>query len=220
MDTIVTICVMVVCVPLFPLVGLLVMAHYQAARFRHFEEQGIPIQTQDAGTAHIPLERGMLFLSIVEGRNYAYTAMEAPHVDRSNLAFTIVRRGWGFFPDAQIGGSGSYARLGMREICSGDPHIDQSFRVRGNDETVVRALLANEQIRRLLLHQRPAAFGALPANAELWPLTGTAYPRHRDGVPALLLVERMAIGDATRMKALIALFEATRHELARLGAIQ
>jgi hypothetical protein len=222
METVGVICVVVICLPLFIVGGLLLGFRSEETRFRRFDEQGIPIQSRDADMVRIPVDHGTLFLSIRQSRSSAYTVMEVPHVCESPLAFTIVRRGlgWGFSPGTQIWGPASGARLGVREIEVGDPQIDPLFRVRCNDETVVRALLADAQVRRMLLDHRPAAFGIVPANTGLWPLTGSGHPRHREGAPALILTEGTVIEDAGRVKALIALCVATRQALTRLGAIR
>jgi hypothetical protein len=75
----------------------------------------------------------------------SYTRMRAPFVSRDGLRFKIYRRG--LF-------SGLGKALGMQDIEAGHSSLfDEDFIIQGNDETKIRALLANPEIRRLVNEQ-------------------------------------------------------------------
>src|SRR4051795_6897384 len=76
--------------------------------------------------------------------HFTYTRMRAPYVNPEGFRFTIYRKG--FF--SELG-----KLLGMQDIEAGDPEFDEAFIVKGSDEFKVRELLADPEVRSLMLAQ-------------------------------------------------------------------
>ena len=68
-------------------------------------------------------------------------AFGLPTSTRTGFRFTIYRKS--IF-------SGLGKLLGMQDVEVGDPEFDEAFIIKGNDETKLRALFANERIRQLI----------------------------------------------------------------------
>ena len=73
-----------------------------------------------------------------------FTRMRAPYVNPDGFRFKVYRKGM----FSQIA-----KKLGMQDVEVGDPPFDAAFIVRGSDESRLRSLLADDEIRRLLLAQ-------------------------------------------------------------------
>lgn len=73
-----------------------------------------------------------------------YTRLRAPYINKDGFRFTIYRKS--IF-------SGLGKLLGMQDVEIGDPEFDEAFIIKGNDEAKLRALFANERIRRLIQMQ-------------------------------------------------------------------
>jgi hypothetical protein len=130
-----------------------------------------------------------------------YTRMRAPFDNRSGFRFTIYRRG-------VFTGLGKL--FGMQDIEVGGLEFDREWVVKSNDESRVRALLANHRIRELLDKQKEIHFSV--KDDEGW--FGTKFP---DGVDELHFAVTGLISDRERLKALYDLFAETLDELCRIG---
>src|SRR3954453_18156277 len=76
--------------------------------------------------------------------HFTYTRMRAPFVNPEGLRFTVYRKG--LF--SELG-----KLLGMQDIEVGDPEFDEAFIVKGTDESKVRELFADPEVRSLMLAQ-------------------------------------------------------------------
>src|SRR4051795_10010082 len=79
--------------------------------------------------------------------HFTYTRMRAPYVNPEGFRFTAYRKG--LF--SELG-----KLLGMQDIEVGDPEFDEAFIVKGSDESKVRELFSDSQVRSLMLAQRQA----------------------------------------------------------------
>lgn len=79
-----------------------------------------------------------------------YTRMRAPLLNTDGFQFTIFRMGFISKLDKA---------LGAQDIDIGDPEFDRDFVIQGNNESKVRALFANQNIRRLIQAQRSIRAG-------------------------------------------------------------
>jgi hypothetical protein len=132
-----------------------------------------------------------------------FTRMRAPFVNRDGFRFRIHRKG--FF-------SGLGKALGMQDIESGhSAAFDDAFILQGNDESKVRRLLANPEIRHLLEAQPRVRF-------ELKDDEGLFGPRFPEGVDELQFLALGFIKDVERLKALFDLFHEVLEELHRMGS--
>jgi len=132
-----------------------------------------------------------------------YTRLRAPFVNRDGFRFRIYRKG--LF-------SGLGKALGMQDIESGhSAAFDEAFILQGNDESKVRRLLANPEIRRLLEAQPRVRF-------ELKDDEGLFGPRFPEGVDELMFLALGFIKDVEQLKALFDLFHEVLEELHRIGS--
>jgi hypothetical protein len=132
-----------------------------------------------------------------------YTRMRAPFVNRDGFRFRIYRKG--LF-------SGLGKALGMQDIESGhSTAFDEAFILQGNDESKVRRLLANPEVRRLLEAQPQVRL-------ELKDDEGLFGPRFPEGVDELMFLSLGFIKDVERLKALFDLFHEVLEELHRIGS--
>src|SRR5207244_911238 len=81
--------------------------------------------------------------------HHYYTRFRAPYVNPDGFRFGIYRKHL-FTPLAKW--------LGQQDIEIGHPEFDEPFVIQGNDEKRVRALFANESIRRLVAAQPDVSF--------------------------------------------------------------
>lgn len=132
-----------------------------------------------------------------------YTRMRAPFVSRDGFRFRIYRKG--FF-------SGLGKALGMQDIEVGHSlHFDEDFIIQGNDESKVRSLFANPEIRRLIEEQPRIRL-------ELKDDEGFFRTRFPEGVDELYFQVMGVIKDVDRLKKLFNLFAEVLEELQRLGS--
>jgi hypothetical protein len=132
-----------------------------------------------------------------------YTRMRAPFVSHDGFRFRIHRKG--FF-------SGLGKALGMQDIEVGHSlHFDEDFIIKGNDETKVRALFANPEIRRLIAEQPEI-------HLELKDDEGFFSTRFPEGVDELYFQVVGVIKDMERLRKLFDLFAEVLEELHRQGS--
>ncbi|HKV12320.1 MAG TPA: DUF3137 domain-containing protein [Thermoanaerobaculia bacterium] len=142
--------------------------------------------TVPAGHAHIP-----------------YTRMRAPFVSRDGFRFLIYRKG--LF-------SGLGKMLGMQDIETGQSaRFDEDFIIQGNDESKVRALFVNSEIRRLIDEQPEIRL-------ELKDDEGTFRKIFPEGVDELEFTAQGIIKDVVRLKRLYDLFAEVLDQLTRIGS--
>jgi hypothetical protein len=132
-----------------------------------------------------------------------YTRMRAPFVSRDGFRFKIYRKG--LFSD--LG-----KRLGMQDIDVGhSTHFDDSFIVQGNEESKVRSLFADAEIRALIEAQPEI-------HLELKDDEGFFRKIFPEGVDELVFHVRGVIKDIDRLRKLFDLFAAVLDELCRIGS--
>lgn len=134
--------------------------------------------------------------------HHVFTRIRAPFCGRGEFSFKIYRKG--FF-------SGLGKLLGMMDIEVGHSvKFDEDFIVQANDESRVRALLADPEIRRL--------FDAQPdIHLELKDDEGKLFHRFPEGVDELIFHIHGVLKDVGRLKLLFDLFAAVLDRLAALG---
>src|SRR6185295_10859184 len=129
-----------------------------------------------------------------------YTRLRAPFVSRDGLRFRIYRKG--LF-------SGLGKALGMQDIEVGHSlHFDDDFIIQGNDESKIRALFGNPEIRRLIEEQPQIRL-------ELKEDEGFFRAHFPDGVDELYFQVVGVIKDVERLKKLFDLFAEVLEELHR-----
>jgi hypothetical protein len=132
-----------------------------------------------------------------------FTRMRAPFVSRDGFRFRIYRKG-------VFSGLGKI--LGMQDIEVGhSAQFDDEFVIQGNDESKVRALFADPEIRRLIEAQPRIRL-------EIRDDEGLFRTRFPEGVDELLFHVRGVIKDVERLKGMFDLFAAVLEELNRLGS--
>jgi len=132
-----------------------------------------------------------------------FTRMRAPFVCHDGFRFTIYRKG--LF-------SGIGKTLGMQDIEIGESFtFDEDFIIQGNDESKVRALFANAQIRSLIAEQPQIRL-------ELKDDEGLFQQRLPEGVDELVFHVHGVIKDIARLRQLFDLFAAVLDELCRIGS--
>src|SRR5262249_53252465 len=131
------------------------------------------------------------------------TRLRAPFVSRDGFRFAIYRKG--LF-------SGLGKALGIQDIEVGHSAVfDDEFIIQGNDESKVRALFANPEIRRLIAVQPQIRL-------ELKDDEGLSRQRFPGGVDDLAFHPLGVIKDVPRLRQLFDLFAAVLDELCRLGS--
>jgi hypothetical protein len=132
-----------------------------------------------------------------------YTRMRTPFVSHDGLRFRIYRKS--LF-------SGLGKALGMQDIEVGHSlHFDEDFIIQGNDESKVRALLGNSEIRRLIAEQPQISL-------ELKDDEGFFRTHFPEGVDELHFQVVGVIKDVQRLKQLFDLFAEVLEELYRVGS--
>src|SRR4051812_43211162 len=129
-----------------------------------------------------------------------YTRMRAPYINPEGFRFTIYRKG--IF-------SAMGKLLGMQDIEVGAPEFDEAFIIKGNDESKVRELFANPQIRQKIQDQPKIRLQV--KDSEGW--FGPKFP---EGVDELHFQAVGVIKDVDRLKALFDLFAAVLDRLCRI----
>jgi hypothetical protein len=131
-----------------------------------------------------------------------YTRMRAPYVNPEGFRFTIYRKR--FFSD--LG-----KLLGMQDIEVGDPEFDEAFIIKANDESKVRTLFDDPNLRRLVQAQPDIRL-------EVKDSEGWFGPRFPENVDELHFQVVGVIKDVGRLKALFELFAAVLDRLCRIGS--
>jgi len=132
-----------------------------------------------------------------------FTRMRAPYVNRDGFRFDIYRRS--LFSDID-------KLLGLqKDIQVGDSYFDDNFVIQGEEEHMVRALLANRTISQLIKEQPHIHFQV--KDDEGW--FSKKFP---DGVDELYFEVSGVIRDKERLKKLFDLFALVLDELCRLGS--
>jgi hypothetical protein len=132
-----------------------------------------------------------------------YTRMRSPFVSRDGFRFRIYRAG--VF-------SGLGKALGMQDIDVGhSAKFDDDFVIQGNDESKVRALFANPEVRRLIEAQPKIRL-------EIRDDEGLFRARFPEGVDELHFLTLGTIKDVDRLKLMFDLFAAVLEELNRIGS--
>jgi hypothetical protein len=133
------------------------------------------------------------------------TRLRAPFVSRDGFRFVVYRKS--FFSD--LG-----KKLGMQDIEAGHSlHFDEDFILQGNDESKVRALFANPEIRRLLEEQPEIRLEIKDKDH------GSGFRNTLpEDVDELHLQIHGFIKDVGRLKRLFDLFAEVLDELTRMGS--
>ena len=131
-----------------------------------------------------------------------YTRMRAPFVNADGLHFEVYRT-------SLFTGIGKW--LGMQDITIGKEPFDSDFVVKGHPQQTVRALLDDEQLRRLLSAQPSVHFSV--KDDEGW--FGTQFPQ---GVDELCFEARGTVTDTYLLRALFDLFAVTLQRLCAIGS--
>lgn len=131
-----------------------------------------------------------------------YTRMRAPYANQDGFRFTIYRRG--LFSDL-----GKW--FGMQDVEVGFPQFDDDFIIKGNEESKLRSLFANRQIRDLIQAQ-PRIYLTVKDD-EGW--FSTSFP---EGVDELYFRVVGVIKDVERLKSLYELFAETLNHLCHIGS--
>jgi hypothetical protein len=132
-----------------------------------------------------------------------YTRMRAPFVSRDGFRFRIYRKG--IF-------SGLGKMLGVQDIEVGHSlRFDDDFIIQGNDESKVRALFANPEIRRLIQEQPQIRL-------EIKDDEGLFRPHFPEGVDEIVFQTLGVIKDVDRLKKMFDLFAEVLEELNRIGS--
>ncbi|MBP1594930.1 MAG: hypothetical protein H6Q05_307 [Acidobacteria bacterium] len=145
----------------------------------------LDIYTVHAGNAHVK-----------------YTRLRAPYVNSDGFRFLVYRAG--LF-------SGLGKHMGMQDVEVGVPDFDRGFVIKGNNETLLRWLFADDRLRTLLQEQPEVRFEVV--DDEGW--FGARFP---DGVDELRFQTRGVIKDVQRLKQLFELFSATLERLCAMGS--
>ncbi len=131
-----------------------------------------------------------------------YTRMRAPYVNKDNFRFTIYRAGI-FTAVGEM--------LGMTDIRIGQPAFDDAFVISANDESKVRALLADEGIRQLFQSQPRIRLNV--KDDEGW--FGARFP---NGIDELYFESIGMLKDIGQLRSLFDLFSAILHQLCQIGS--
>ncbi len=131
-----------------------------------------------------------------------YTRLRAPYVNKDGFRFCVYREG--FF--SRIG-----RMLGMQDIEIGDGRFDADFVVQGNNESQLRRLFADVEVRGFL-HAQPSVHFEV-RDDEGW--FGADFP---EGVDELYFRASGTIRDIERLKDLYALFTAVLDRLCVIGS--
>jgi outer membrane protein assembly factor BamB len=134
--------------------------------------------------------------------SYTYTRIRAPFINKDGFRFTVYRKS--IF-------SGLGKMLGMQDVEVGYPEFDEAFIIKGNDETKLRALFANERIRQLI-EMQPHIYLTVKDD-EGW--FRSQFP---EGVDELYFRASGVIKDLDRLKSLYYLFAETLNHLCHIGS--
>ncbi len=132
-----------------------------------------------------------------------FTRMRAPFVSRDGFRFRIYRK-------SVFSGLGK--ALGMQDIEVGhSARFDDDFIIQGTDESKVRSLFANPEVRRLIDEQPRIQL-------EIKDDEGMFRQHFPEGVDELVFHTRGVIKDVDLLKKMFDLFATVLEELNRLGS--
>jgi len=131
-----------------------------------------------------------------------FTRMRAPYVNADGLRFKISRKSI-FTPIGKL--------LGMQDIEVGFPEFDEAFVIKGNNESQLRRLFANERLRQLLGAQKNVHFEV--CDDEGW--FGAHFPESAD---ELRFHTPGIIKDIDQLRNLYEVFAETLHTLCHIGS--
>lgn len=134
--------------------------------------------------------------------HHPYTRFRAPYVNQDGFRFGIHRRN--IF-------TGLAKLLGAQDIEIGHKEFDEAFVIQGTSEEKVRALFADDSIRRLIESQPSIAFGV--RGDQGW--FSRTYP---EAVDELHFQVGGIIKDVDRLKEIFALFGLVLDRLCQLGS--
>jgi len=154
----------------------------------HFKSWTITLDTYTVSTGHA---------------HQTFTRIRAPFVSRDEFRFRIYRKT--AFSD--LG-----KMIGMQDIEVGhSAQFDDDFIIQGNDDSKIRTLFANPEIRRLI-NEQPRI------RLELRDDEGFFRKHYPEGVDALYFQVPGVIKDVEQLKKLFDLFAEVLEELNRMGA--
>ena len=133
---------------------------------------------------------------------HPYTRFRAPYVNPDGFRFGIYRKH--IFTDLA-------KWLGMQHIETGHKEFDEAFVIQGNDEKKVRALFANESIRKLIEAQPSVSFCV--RGDQGW--FSRIFP---EGVDELYFQIGGIVKEVDRLKELFALFGLVLDQLCEMGS--
>lgn len=131
-----------------------------------------------------------------------YTRMRAPYVNKDGFRFSISRAG--FF-------SSLAAKLGFQDVETGIEEFDKAFVVKSDQESRVKLLLADPELRARLLVQRDIQLSVV--DDEGW--FGAKFP---EGVDELRFITVGIIKDMDRLQQLFELFAVMLNRLCHIGS--
>jgi hypothetical protein len=153
----------------------------------HFKNWTITLDTYTVSTGHA---------------HQTFTRIRAPFVSRDEFRFRIYRKT--AFSD--LG-----KMIGIQDIEVGhSAQFDEDFIIQGNDESKIRTLFANREIRRLINEQPKIRL-------ELRDDEGFFRKHYPEGVDALYFQVPGVIKDVDQLKKLFDLFAEVLEELNRIG---
>jgi hypothetical protein len=130
------------------------------------------------------------------------TRLRAPYINPEGFRFTLYRKS--VFSDlGKI--------LGMQDIEVGDSDFDEAFIIKGNDESKVRDLFANPEIRQMIQTQPKIRLDV--KDSEGW--FGPKFP---EDVDELHFQVAGVIKDPERLKSLFDLFATVLDQMCRIGS--
>ena len=131
-----------------------------------------------------------------------FTRFRAPFVETEGLRFKIKRSHAFSFVGRW---------LGLQDVEVGDEPFDRAFVIKANDETRVRAFLANADLRRMLAAQKSIALSV--EDHEGW-----FGPKFAPDTDELRVVVSGHVKDTERLRALFELFAVALDQLCSIGA--
>ncbi len=135
-------------------------------------------------------------------RPIRFTRMRAPYLNKDGFGFTVYRAGL-FTPLGKL--------LGAQDIETGYAQFDRDFVIKGSGESKVRALFANDEIRRLISAQLKSRFEVRDGQRR-------SRQKFPDGVDELYFSEAGVIKDLDRLQLLFQLFAETLHQLCHIDS--
>lgn len=165
--------------------------------------ENVPFETMKVLTRHLNWTITLETFRELIGENFqTYTRMRVPFVNKNGICFTIYRQG--FF--SKLG-----KLFGMQDVDVGDAAFDKAFVIKGNDESALRLLFANETIRRLI-EQQPKIYLTVWHEESRW-----FQSRLPEGVDEICFRVRGVVADIEQLKSLHELFVEVLNRLCQIG---